>query len=134
MIKKQTINEIYLSNGIEIQQYVFYCTASITTLGGVLEAIDTQGFAINVYSTTSIDAHVFHLPHFIDDTMHIYYDAIQEEDDEYGGLSPSEHEHFINWNKSKEEKEEDTAAKGKDPYHADRAACLANQGDGAMLL
>ena len=43
MIKKQTINEIYLSNGIEIQQYVFYCTASNTTLGGVLEAIDTQG-------------------------------------------------------------------------------------------
>ena len=134
MIKKQTINEIYLSNGIEIQQYVFYCTASNTTLGGVLEAIDAQGFAINVYSTTSIEALVLQLPHFIDDTMHIYYDAIQEEDDKYGGLSPSEHEHFINWNKSKEEKEEDTAAKGHDPYHADRADCLANLGDGVVLL
>ena len=134
MIKKQTINEIYLSNGIEIQQYVFYCTASNTTLGGVLEAIDTQGFAINVYSTTSIEALVLQLPHFIDDTMHIYYDAIQEEDDEYGGLSPSEHEHFINWNKSKEEKEEDTAAKGHDPYHTDRAACLAELDEGVVLL
>ena len=134
MIKKQTINEIYLSNGIEIQQYVFYCTASNTTLGGVLEAIDTQGFAINVYSTTSIEALVLQLPHFIDDTMHIYYDAIQEEDDKYGGLSPSEHEHFINWSKSKEEKEEDTAAKGHDPYHADRAACLAELGEGVVLL
>ena len=134
MIKKHTINEIYLSNGIVIQQYVFYWTASNTTLGGVLEAIDAQGFAINVYSTTSIEALVLQLPHFIDDTMHIYYDAIQEEEDKYCGLSPSEHEHFINWNKSKEEKEEDTAAKGHDPYHADRAACLANLGDGAMLL
>ena len=132
MIKKQTINEIYLSNGIVIQQYVFYCTASNTTLGGVLEAIDTQGFAINVYSTTSIEALVLQLPHFIDDTMHIYYDAIQEEDDKYNGLSPSEYEHFVNWNKSKEE--EDTAAKGHDLYHADRADCLANLGDGAMLL
>lgn len=133
MIKKQTINEIYLSNGIVIQQYVFYCTASNTALGGVLEAIDAQGFAINVYSTTSIEALVLQLPHFIDDTMHIYYDAIQEEEDKYGGLSPSEHEHFINWSKSKEEKE-DTAAKGHDLYHADRADCLANLGDGAMLL
>lgn len=135
MIKKQTINEIYLSNGIEIQQYVFYCTASNTTLGGVLEAIDTQGFAINVYSTTSIEALVLQLPHFIDDTMHIYYDAIQEEDDKYNGLSPSEYEHFVNWNKSKEEEEEeDTAAKGHDPYHADRAACLTGLDEGVVLL
>ena len=131
MIKKQTINEIYLSNGIVIQQYVFYCTASNTTLGGVLEAIDTQGFAINVYSTTSIEALVLQLPHFIDDTMHIYYDAIQEEEDKYNGLSPSEYEHFVNWNKSKEE---DTAAKGHDLYHADRADCLANLGEGTVLL
>ena len=137
MIKKQTINEIYLGNGILIQQYIFYSTVDNTVLGGVLEAIDAQGFAINVYSTTSIEALVLQLPHFIDDTMHIYYDAIQEEDDKYGGLSPSEHEHFINWNKSKEEKEEDTAVKGKDPYHADRAACLAKLaelGEGAVLL
>ena len=132
MIKKQTINEIYLSNGIVIQQYIFYCTASNTALGGVLEAIDTQGFAINVYSTTSIEALVLQLPHFIDDTMHIYYDAIQEEDDKYNGLSPSEHEHFINWSNRKEE--EDTAAKGHDPYHADRAACLAELGEGTVLL
>ena len=132
MIKKQTINEIYLSNGIVIQQYVFYCTASNTTLGGVLEAIDTQGFAINVYSTTSIEALVLQLPHFIDDTMHIYYDAIQEEDDKYNGLSPSEYEHFVNWNKSKEE--EGAAAKGHDPYHADRAACLAELDEGVVLL
>lgn len=132
MIKKQTINEIYLSNGIVIQQYVFYCTASNTTLGGVLEAIDTQGFAINVYSTTSIEALVLQLPHFIDDTMHIYYDAIQEEEDKYNGLSPSEYEHFVNWNKSKEE--EDTAAKGHDLYHADRADCLTGLGEGTVLL
>ena len=132
MIKKQTINEIYLSNGIVIQQYIFYCTASNTTLGGVLEAIDTQGFAINVYSTTSIEALVLQLPHFIDDTMHIYYDAIQEEDDKYGGLSPSEHEHFINWSNRKEG--EDTAAKGCDPYHADRADCLAGLDEGVVLL
>lgn len=132
MIKKQTINEIYLSNGIVIQQYIFYCTASNTALGGVLEAIDAQGFAINVYSTTSIEALVLQLPHFIDDTMHIYYDAIQEEDDKYNGLSPSEYEHFVNWNKSKEE--EDTAAKGHDPYHADRAACLAELDEGVVLL
>ena len=137
MIKKQTINEIYLGNGILIQQYIFYCTTSNTVLGGVLEAIDTQGFAINVYSTTSIEALVLQLPHFIDDTMHIYYDAIQEEDDKYGGLSPSEHEHFINWNKSKkekEEKEEDIAAKGHDQYHTDRAACLAELDEGVVLL
>ena len=132
MIKKQTINEIYLGNGVLIQQYIFYSTVDNTVLGGVLEAIDAQGFAINVYSTTSIEALVLQLPHFIDDTMHIYYDAIQEEEDKYSGLSPSEHEHFINWSKSKEE--EDIAAKGHDPYHADRAACLANLGDGAMLL
>ena len=134
MIKKQTINEIYLSNGIVIQQYIFYCTASDTALGGVLEAIDTQGFAINVYSTTSIEALVLQLPHFIDDTMHIYYDAIQEEEDKYNGLSPSEHEHFINWSKSKEEKEEDAAAKGHDLYHVDRADCLTGLGEGTVLL
>ena len=135
MIKKQTINEIYLSNGIQIQQYVFYCTASNTALGGVLEAIDAQGFAINVYSTTSIEALVLQLPHFIDDTMHIYYDAIQEEDDKYNGLSPSAHEHFINW--GNREEEEDTAVKGHDPYHADRAACLAELAEldeGVVLL
>lgn len=133
MIKKQTINEIYLSNGIIIQQYVFYCTASNTTLGGVLEAIDTQGFAINVYSTTSIEALVLQLPHFIDDTMHIYYDAVQEEDDKYNGLSPSEYEHFINWG-NREREEEDTAAKGYDSYHVDRAACLAGLPEGTVLL
>lgn len=135
MIKKQTINEIYLSNGIVIQQYVFYCTASNTALGGVLEAIDTQGFAINVYSTTNIEALVLQLPHFIDDTMHIYYDAIQEEEDKYKGLSPSEYEHFVNW--GNREEEEDTAVKGHDPYHADRAACLAELAEldeGVVLL
>ena len=135
MIKKQTINEIYLGNGILIQQYIFYCTASNTVLGGVLEAIDTQGFAINVYSTTSIEALVLQLPHFIDDTMHIYYDAIQEEDDKYNGLSPSEYKHFVNW--GNREEEEDTAVKGHDPYHADRAACLAELAEldeGVVLL
>ena len=133
MIKKQTINEIYLGNGILIQQYIFYSTVDNTVLGGVLEAIDSQGLTFNVYSTSNVETLVLQLSYFIDDTMHIYYDAIQEEDDKYNGLSPSEYEHFVNWNKSKEE-EEDTAAKGHDPYHADRADCLSELGEGVVLL
>ena len=133
MIKKQTINEIYLGNGILIQQYIFYSTVDNTVLGGVLEAIDSQGLTFNVYSTSNVETLVLQLSYFIDDTMHIYYDAIQEEDDKYNGLSPSEYEHFVNWNKSKEE-EEDTAAKGCDPYHADRADCLSELGEGVVLL
>lgn len=135
MIKKQTINEIYLGNGILIQQYIFYSTVDNTVLGGVLEAIDSQGLTFNVYSTSNVETLVLQLSYFIDDTMRIYYEETQKEDDKYNRLSPSECEHFINWSKSKEEKEEkDIAANRPDPYHADMAACLADLGEGTLLL
>ena len=138
MIKKQTINEIYLGNGILIQQYIFYSTVDNTVLGGVLEAIDSQGLTFNVYSTSNVETLVLQLSYFIDDTMRIYYEETQKEDDKCNRLSPSECEHFINWSKSKEEEEEreekDIAANRPDPYHADRAACLAGLGEGTLLL
>ena len=133
MIKKQTINEIYLGNGILIQQYIFYCTTNNTILGGVLEAIDSQGHTFNVYSTSNVETLVLQLSYFIDDTMRIYYEETQKEDDKCNRLSPSECEHFINWSKSKEE-DKDIAANRPDPYHADRAACLAGLGEGTLLL
>ena len=136
MIKKQTINEIYLGNGILIQQYIFYCTTNNTILGGVLEAIDSQGHTFNVYSTSNVETLVLQLSYFIDDTIRIYCEETQKEDDKCDRLSPSECEHFINWSKSKEEEEEDKdiAANRPDPYHADRAACLAGLGEGTLLL
>ena len=136
MIKKQTINEIYLGNGILIQQYIFYSTVDNTVLGGVLEAIDSQGLTFNVYSTSNVETLVLQLSYFIDDTMRIYYEETQKEDDKCNRLSPSECEHFINWSKSKEEEEEDKdiAANRPDPYYADRAACLADLGEGTVLL
>ena len=140
MIKKQTINEIYLGNGVLIQQYIFYSTVDNTVLGGVLEAIDSQGLTFNVYSTSNVETLVLQLSYFIDDTIRIYCEETQEkEDDNYTELSPSEREHFINWGKSKEEEEKereekDIAANRPDPYHADRAACLAGLGEGALLL
>ena len=136
MIKKQTINEIYLGNGILIQQYIFYSTVDNTVLGGVLEAIDAQGLTFNVYSTSNVETLVLQLSYFIDDTMRIYYEETQKEDDKCNRLSPSECEHFINWSKSKEEEEEDKdiAANRPDPYYADRAACLADLGEGTVLL
>ena len=139
MIKKQTINEIYLGNGILIQQYIFYSTVDNTVLGGVLEAIDSQGLTFNVYSTSNVETLVLQLSYFIDDTMRIYYEETQKENDNYTGLSPSEREHFINWGKSKEEEEKereekDIVANRPDPYRADRAACLAGLGEGTLLL
>lgn len=139
MIKKQTINEIYLGNGILIQQYIFYCTTNNTILGGVLEAIDSQGHTFNVHSTSNVETLVLQLSYFIDDTIRIYCEETQKEDDKCDGLSPSECEHFINWNKSKEEEEEEReekniAANRPDPYHADRAAWLAGLGEGTVLL
>ena len=134
MIKKQTINEIYLGNGILIQQYIFYCTTNNTILGGVLEAIDSQGHTFNVYSTSNVETLVLQLSYFIDDTMRIYYEETQKEDDKCNRLSPSECEHFINWGKSKEEEDKDIAANRPDPYHADMAACLADLGEGTVLL
>ena len=136
MIKKQTINEIYLGNGILIQQYIFYSTVDNTVLGGVLEAIDSQGLTFNVYSTSNVETLVLQLSYFIDDTMRIYYEETQKEDDKCNRLSPSECEHFINWSKSKEEEEEDKdiAANRPDPYYADRAACLVDLGEGTLLL
>ena len=136
MIKKQTINEIYLGNGVLIQQYIFYSTVDNTVLGGVLEAIDSQGLTFNVYSTSNVETLVLQLSYFIDDTMRIYYEETQKEDDKCNRLSPSECEHFINWSKSKEEEEEDKdiAANRPDPYYADRAACLAGLGEGTLLL
>lgn len=138
MIKKQIINEIYLGNGILIQQYVFYCATSNIILGGVLEAIDAQGVTFNVYSTPNVETLLLQLSYFINDTTNIYHEIIahQQEEDR---LSPSEHEHFISWSKSKEEgeekkDEEDTAARADDLYHAERAAWLAGLGDGAVLL
>ena len=89
MIKKQTINEIYLGNGILIQQYIFYSTVDNTVLGGVLEAIDSQGLTFNVYSTSNVETLVLQLSYFIDDTMRIYYEETQKENDNYTGLSPS---------------------------------------------
>ena len=136
MIEKQTINEIYLGNGVLIQQYIFYSTVDNTVLGGVLEAIDSQGLTFNVYSTSNVETLVLQLSYFIDDTMRIYYEETQKEDDKCNRLSPSECEHFINWSKSKEEEEEDKdiAANRPDPYYADRAACLADLGEGTLLL
>ena len=134
MIKKQTINEIYLGNGILIQQYIFYSTVDNTVLGGVLEAIDSQGHTFNVYSTSNVETLVLQLSYFIDDTMRIYYEETQKEDDKCNRLSPSECEHFINWSKSKEEEDKDIAANRPDPYYADRAACLAGLGEGTLLL
>ena len=139
MIKKQTINEIYLGNGILIQQYIFYCTTNNTILGGVLEAIDSQGHTFNVYSTSNVETLVLQLSYFIDDTIRIYYEETQKEDDKSDRLSPSEREHFINWSKSEEEEEKekeekDIAANRPDPYHADMAACLADLGEGTLLL
>ena len=134
MIKKQTINEIYLGNGILIQQYIFYSTVDNTVLGGVLEAIDSQGLTFNVYSTSNVETLVLQLSYFIDDTMRIYYEETQKEDDKCNRLSPSECEHFINWSKSKEEEDKDIAANRPDPYYADRAACLADLGEGTLLL
>ena len=141
MIKKQTINEIYLGNGILIQQYIFYSTVDNTVLGGVLEAIDSQGLTFNVYSTSNVETLVLQLSYFIDDTIRIYCEETQKENDNYTGRSPSEREHFINWSKSKEEEEEekereekDIAANRPDPYHADMAACLADLGEGTLLL
>ena len=134
MIKKQTINEIYLGNGIIIQQYIFYCTVNKTILGGVLEAIDSQGHTFNVYSTSNVETLVLQLSYFVDDTIRIYCEEIQKEDDKCDGLSPSEREHFINWSKSKEEEEKDIAANRPDLYHADMAACLAGLGEGTLLL
>ena len=134
MIKKQTINEIYLGNGILIQQYIFYSTVDNTVLGGVLEAIDSQGLTFNVYSTSNVETLVLQLSYFIDDTIRIYFEETQKEDDKCNRLSPSECEHFINWSKSKEEEDKDIAANRPDPYHADRAACLAGLGEGTLLL
>ena len=134
MVKKQTINEIYLGNGILIQQYIFYSTVDNTVLGGVLEAIDSQGLTFNVYSTSNVETLVLQLSYFIDDTMRIYYEETQKEDDKCNRLSPSECEHFINWSKSKEEEDKDIAANRPDPYYADRAACLADLGEGTVLL
>ena len=134
MIKKQTINEIYLGNGVLIQQYIFYSTVDNTVLGGVLEAIDSQGLTFNVYSTSNVETLVLQLSYFIDDTMRIYYEETQKEDDKSNRLSPSECEHFINWSKSKEEEDKDIAANRPDPYYADRAACLADLGEGTLLL
>ena len=134
MIKKQTINEIYLGNGILIQQYVFYCTTNNTILGGVLEAIDSQGHTFNVYSTSNVETLVLQLSYFIDDTIRIYFEETQKEDDKCDRLSPSEREHFIDWSKSKEEEDKDIAANRPDPYYADRAACLAGLGEGTALL
>lgn len=140
MIKKQIINEIYLGNGVLIQQYIFYCTTNNTILGGVLEAIDSQGHTFNVYSTSNVETLVLQLSYFIDDTIRIYCEETQKEDDKCDGLSPSECEHFINWSKSKEEEErkereeKDIAANRPDPYHADMAACLAGLGEGTLLL
>ena len=134
MIKKQTINEIYLGNGILIQQYIFYSTVDNTILGGVLEAIDSQGHTFNVYSTSNVETLVLQLSYFIDDTIRIYCEETQKEEDKYDRLSPSECEHFINWSKSKEEEDKDIAANRPDPYHADRAACLAGLGEGTLLL
>ena len=134
MIKKQTINEIYLGNGVLIQQYIFYSTVDNTVLGGVLEAIDSQGLTFNVYSTSNVETLVLQLSYFIDDTMRIYYEETQKEDDKCNRLSPSECEHFINWSKSKEEEDKDIAANRPDPYHADMAACLADLGEGTVLL
>ena len=134
MIKKQTINKIYLGNGILIQQYIFYSTVDNTVLGGVLEAIDSQGLTFNVYSTSNVETLVLQLSYFIDDTMRIYYEETQKEDDKCNRLSPSECEHFINWSKSKEEEDKDIAANRPDPYYADRAACLADLGEGTVLL
>lgn len=134
MIKKQTINEIYLGNGVLIQQYIFYSTVDNTVLGGVLEAIDSQGLTFNVYSTSNVETLVLQLSYFIDDTMRIYYEETQKEDDKCNRLSPSECEHFINWSKSKEEEDKDIAANRPDPYHADMAACLADLGEGTLLL
>ena len=134
MIKKQTINEIYLGNGVLIQQYIFYSTVDNTVLGGVLEAIDSQGLTFNVYSTSNVETLVLQLSYFIDDTMRIYYEETQKEDDKCNRLSPSECEHFINWSKSEEEEDKDIAANRPDPYYADRAACLAGLGEGTLLL
>ena len=134
MIKKQTINEIYLGNGVLIQQYIFYSTVDNTVLGGVLEAIDSQGLTFNVYSTSNVETLVLQLSYFIDDTMRIYYEETQKEDDKCNRLSPSECEHFINWSKSEEEEDKDIAANRPDPYYADRAACLADLGEGTVLL
>ena len=134
MIKKQTINEIYLGNGVLIQQYIFYSTVDNTVLGGVLEAIDSQGLTFNVYSTSNVETLVLQLSYFIDDTMRIYYEETQKEDDKCNRLSPSECEHFISWSKSKEEGDKDIAANRPDPYYADRAACLADLGEGTVLL
>ena len=134
MIKKQTINEIYLGNGVLIQQYIFYSTVDNTVLGGVLEAIDSQGLTFNVYSTSNVETLVLQLSYFIDDTMRIYYEETQKEDDKCNRLSPSECEHFINWSKSKEEEDKDIAANRPDPYYADRAACLADLGEATVLL
>ena len=134
MIKKQTINEIYLGNGVLIQQYIFYSTVDNTVLGGVLEAIDSQGLTFNVYSTSNVETLVLQLSYFIDDTMRIYYEETQKEDDKCNRLSPSECEHFINWSKSKEEEDKDIAANRPDPYYADREACLAGLGEGTLLL
>ena len=134
MIKKQTINEIYLGNGVLIQQYIFYSTVDNTVLGGVLEAIDSQGLTFNVYSTSNVETLVLQLSYFIDDTIRIYCEETQKENDNYTGLSPSEREHFINWSKSKEEEDKDIAANRPDPYHADMAACLADLGEGTLLL
>ena len=133
MIKKQTINEIYLGNGVLIQQYIFYSTVDNTVLGGVLEAIDSQGLTFNVYSTSNVETLVLQLSYFIDDTMRIYYEETQKEGDKCNRLPPSECEHFINWSKSKEE-DKDIAANRPDPYYADRAACLADLGEGTVLL
>ena len=66
--------------------------------------------------------------------MRIYYEETQKEDDKCNRLSPSECEHFINWSKSKEEEDKDIAANRPDPYYADRAACLADLGEGTLLL
>lgn len=137
MIKKQIINEIYLGNGIIIQQYIFYCTTSNTILGGVLEAIDAQGVTFNVYSTPNVETLLLQLSYFINDTTNIYHEIIAHQQQEEDRLSPSEHEHFISWSKSEEEEkknEEYIAARADDLYHADRAAWLAGLGDGAVLL
>lgn len=138
MIKKQTINEIYLGNGIIIQQYIFYCTTSNTILGGVLEAIDAQGVTFNVYSTPNVETLLLQLSYFINDTTNIYHEIIahQQEEDR---LSPSEREHFISWSNSKEEgeekkDEEDTVARVDDLYYADREAWLASLANRPMLL
>lgn len=137
MIKKQTINEIYLGNGVLIQQYIFYSTVDNTVLGGVLEAIDSQGLTFNVYSTSNVETLVLQLSYFINDTISIYHEVTTQQQQEEDRLSPSEREHFANWSKSEEEeekKEEDIAAKTHDLYHADRAAWLADLDDRAVLL